>query len=117
MISRLHFRKVLATLEQTRTDAKVMKKAIKTTTGKFEAAKTHTEQLLVKLTSKATALEKLKAKIGLSTSLDAYLHLNEMDQEAEEEDDLLKRGKNINGYFSVLISPFQTLDQHNIMKI
>ena len=86
-------RKVLATLEQTRTDAKVMKKAIKNTTGKFEESKTRTEELLAKLTAKATILEKLKAKVGLSTSLDAYLHLNEMDMEAEEEDELLKRGK------------------------
>ena len=72
-----------------------MKKAIKNTTGKFEESKTRTEQLLIKLTSKATILEKLKAKVGLSTSLDAYLHLNEMDMEAEEEDELLQKGKTV----------------------
>ncbi|XP_053397319.1 dynein axonemal heavy chain 5-like isoform X6 [Mercenaria mercenaria] len=84
-------KKVLATLDQTRNDAKVMKKAIKNTTGKFEDAKVRTEDLLEKLTHKATILEKLKAKVGLSTSLDAYLHLNEMEAEEVEEDELLKQ--------------------------
>ncbi|KAL4232681.1 hypothetical protein ACF0H5_007369 [Mactra antiquata] len=84
-------KKVLATLDQTRNDAKVMKKAIKNTNGKFEDAKIRTEELLVKLTNKATILEKLKAKVGLSTSLDAYLHLNEMEAEQHEEDELLKQ--------------------------
>lgn len=84
---------MLATLDQTRSDAKVMKKAIKNTNGKFEDAKKRTEQLLVKLTNKATTLEKLKAKCGLSTSLDAYLHLNEMETEQVEEDELLKQGE------------------------
>lgn len=83
---------MLATLDQTRSDAKVMKKAIKNTTGKFEDAKIRTEDLLEKLTHKATILEKLKAKVGLSTSLDAYLHLNEMEAEEHEEDELLKQG-------------------------
>jgi len=86
-------RKVLATLDQTRSDAKVMKKAIKNTTGKFEDAKVRTEQLLVRLSNRATVLEKLKAKVGLSTSLDAYLHLNEMEAEQQEEDELLKQGE------------------------
>ncbi|WAR07684.1 DYHG-like protein [Mya arenaria] len=76
----------------TRNDAKVMKKAIKNTTGKFEEAKVRTEELLIQLSHKATILEKLKAKVGLSTSLDAYLHLNEMETEQEEEDELLKQG-------------------------
>ncbi|XP_052807484.1 dynein axonemal heavy chain 5-like isoform X7 [Mya arenaria] len=84
-------KKVLATLDQTRNDAKVMKKAIKNTTGKFEEAKVRTEELLIQLSHKATILEKLKAKVGLSTSLDAYLHLNEMETEQEEEDELLKQ--------------------------
>ena len=70
-----------------------MKKAIKNTTGKFEDAKIRTEELLEKLTHKATILEKLKAKVGLSTSLDAYLHLNEMEAEEVEEDELLKQGQ------------------------
>jgi hypothetical protein len=83
---------VLATLDQTRSDAKVMKKAIKNTNGKFEDAKVRTENLMVKLTTMATILEKLKAKVGLSTSLDAYLHLNEMETEEHEEDELLKQG-------------------------
>ena len=69
-----------------------MKKAIKNTTGKFEEAKTRTQNLLVQLTIKATILEKLKAKLGLSTSLDAYLHLTEMETAVHEEDELLKPG-------------------------
>ncbi|XP_076466964.1 uncharacterized protein LOC143298129 [Babylonia areolata] len=83
-------KKVLATLDKTRTDAKVMKKAIKTINGNFEDACKNTADLLTKLTNKATALEKLKAKIGLSKSLDAYLHLTEFESEEEEEDELLK---------------------------
>ncbi|KAL5010133.1 hypothetical protein ScPMuIL_012438 [Solemya velum] len=82
-------KRVLVTLDQTRTDAKVMKKAIKTVTTKFEDAKETTADLLNQLTLKATVLEKLKAKVGLSTSLDAYLHLNEMEAVEEEEDELL----------------------------
>ena len=82
----------MATLDKTRADAKVMKKGIKTITGKFEDAKKNTTDLLEKLTAKATTLEKLKAKVGLSKSLDAYLQLNEFDVEEEEEDELLKEG-------------------------
>ena len=58
-------RKVLATLDKTRTDAKVMKKGIKTITGKFEDAKKATVDLLNKLTAKATTLEKLKVLVSL----------------------------------------------------
>ena len=87
-----NYRKVLATLDQTRSDAKVMRKAIKTISGKFQEATKTTEDLLYKLTVKATALEKLKAKVGLSKSLDAHLHLTEMDTEEEQEDELLEEG-------------------------
>lgn len=83
-------KKVLATLDKTRADAKVMKKAIKTITGNFEDACQKTADLLQRLTNKATSLEKLKAKVGLSKSLDAYLHLTEFESEEEEEDELLK---------------------------
>lgn len=69
-----------------------MKKAIKTKTSQFEEAKKVTADLLNQLTYKATTLEKLKAKVGLSKSLDAYLHLNEFEEEEEEEDELLKQG-------------------------
>lgn len=86
------YRKVIATLDQTRSDAKVMKKAIKTIVGKFDDAKKNTANLLLLLTNKATVLEKLKAKVGLSSSLDAYLHLTEMEAEEEEEDELLQEG-------------------------
>ncbi|KAK3577475.1 hypothetical protein CHS0354_032326 [Potamilus streckersoni] len=82
-------KKVIATLERTRADAKSMKKLIKTETISFDEAKVTTEELLKKLTDEATILEKLKAKIGLSTSLDAYLHLNEMATEQDVEDELL----------------------------
>lgn len=70
-----------------------MKKGIKITTGKFEEAQKKTADLLNKLTAKATVFEKLKAKVGLSKSLDAYLQLNELDVEDDEEDELLKEGK------------------------
>ncbi|XP_070190368.1 uncharacterized protein [Littorina saxatilis] len=83
-------KKLLATLDKTRADAKVMKKAIKTITGNFEGACKNTADLLHRLTNRATALEKLKAKVGLSKSLDAYLHLTEFQSEEEEEDELLK---------------------------
>ncbi|GFN75495.1 dynein beta chain, ciliary [Plakobranchus ocellatus] len=83
-------KKVLATLDKTRVDAKIMKKGIKTITGKYEDAQKKTAELLRKLTSRATALEKLKAKVGLSKSLDAYLHLNELEVEEEDDDELLK---------------------------
>ncbi|XP_025098007.1 LOW QUALITY PROTEIN: dynein gamma chain, flagellar outer arm-like [Pomacea canaliculata] len=83
-------KKVLTTLDKTRADAKVMKKAIKTITGNFEEAAARTADLLQRLTNKATVLEKLKAKVGLSKSLDAYLHLTEFEVEEVEEDELLK---------------------------
>ncbi|XP_067674368.1 uncharacterized protein [Haliotis asinina] len=84
-------KKLLSTLDQTRSDAKKMKKAIKTKTSQFEEAKKVTADLLNQLTYKATTLEKLKAKVGLSKSLDAYLHLNEFEEDEEEEDELLKQ--------------------------
>ncbi|KAK6987321.1 dynein heavy chain 5 axonemal, partial [Biomphalaria glabrata] len=83
-------KKVISTLDKTRLDAKVMKKGIKTLNEKFEGAQTNTAELLNKLTAKVTALEKLKAKIGLSKSLDAYLQLNEMDVGEVEEEDFFK---------------------------
>ena len=70
-----------------------MKKGIKTITGKYEDAQKKTAELLRKLTARATALEKLKAKVGLSKSLDAYLHLNELEVEEEDDDELLKEGQ------------------------
>ncbi|XP_064629693.1 uncharacterized protein LOC135488785 isoform X2 [Lineus longissimus] len=82
--------KVLTALSQSRMDAKVMRQAIKNISGKFEDAKVNTAHLLRQLTAKATTLEKLKAKVGQSTALSAFLQLNEMSDEEEEEDDLLK---------------------------
>ena len=91
-MSLLLIRKVITTLDQTRTDAKAMKKAIKNLTDKFEESKKKTATLLYQLSQKATVLEKLKAKIGLSNSLHAYLNLNEMETNEEDEDELLKEG-------------------------
>ncbi|KAK6187606.1 hypothetical protein SNE40_005595 [Patella caerulea] len=84
-------KKVLATLDQTRVDSKIMKKAIKSTNVKFEEAKKNTANLLHQLTLKATVLEKLKAKVGLSKSLYAYLNLTELEEDEIEEDELLKQ--------------------------
>jgi len=39
-----------------------------------------------------TTLEKLKAKLGMSTSLSAFLELNELREECEEEEELLYQG-------------------------
>jgi predicted nuclease with TOPRIM domain len=69
-----NYRKVLATLDQTRSDAKAMRKAIKTISGKFQEATKTTEDLLYKLTVKATALEKLKAKFTTTYAISAFHH-------------------------------------------
>lgn len=61
----------------------------------YENAKEKTAVLLQQLTAKATILEKLKAKVGIATSLSAFLQLNELSDEEEEEDDLLKEGGRI----------------------
>ncbi|CAG5121561.1 unnamed protein product, partial [Candidula unifasciata] len=82
--------KALATLDRTKADSKIMKKAIMTTTAQFEEAQGKTAQILNRLTVKVTTLEKLKARVGISKSLDAYLQLDEINVENEEEDDLLK---------------------------
>ncbi|ESO89151.1 hypothetical protein LOTGIDRAFT_229063 [Lottia gigantea] len=84
-------KKVLGTLDQTRVDSKIMKKAIKSTNVKFDDARKNTANLLHQLTMKATVLEKLKAKVGLSKSLNAYLHLTELEADEIEEDELLKQ--------------------------
>ncbi|BFZ10052.1 hypothetical protein BsWGS_13093 [Bradybaena similaris] len=83
-------RKTLATLDRTKADAKDMKTNIMITTTQFEESQRKTRTLLNKLTMKVTLLEKLKAKVGISKSLDAYLQLNEMNVEDDEDDDLLK---------------------------
>jgi hypothetical protein len=70
-----------------------MRKDIRTITTNFENARDRTAQLLTELTLKATALEKLKAQLGMSTSLSAFLQLNEMSDEEEEDTELLKDGE------------------------
>ena len=79
-------------MDQTSKDARTMKDSIRTITQKFDVAKENTAGLLSKLTVQATALEKLKAKIGMSTSLSAFLQLNELSDEEEDEGELLKDG-------------------------
>ena len=82
----------MVTLEKTRKDTKLMKQSIQDITGKYEVAHGNTADLLKKLTSKVTTLEKLKAKLGMSTSLSAFLELNELREECEEEEELLYQG-------------------------
>ncbi|XP_074662754.1 uncharacterized protein LOC141915202 [Tubulanus polymorphus] len=84
-------KKVLAALAQSRTDAKTMRQAIKHIIGKYDEAKSNTAQILRELTTKVTILEKLKAEVGESNALSAFLQLNEMSSDDEEEDDLLKQ--------------------------
>ena len=86
-------RKALTTLDHTRSDAKVMKKAIKSLSGKFEEAKKNTSGLLRQLTVKATALEKLKAKCMSGTDLEAHMRLYVTESDEEEEEDLLLQGR------------------------
>ena len=85
-------RKVLATLDQSRTDAKNMRQSIKDIHKKFEEAKVMTAGLLTRLTSKATLLEKLKAQVGMGSALSAFLQLNELSSDEEEDDSLLNGG-------------------------
>ena len=82
----------MVTLEKTRKDTKLMKQSIQDITGKYEVAHGNTADLLLKLTAKVTTLEKLKAKLGMSTSLSAFLELNELREECEEEEELLYQG-------------------------
>lgn len=82
-------RRVLHTLDQTRHDAKIMKKAIKTITSKFEDAKKTTSNLMKQLTTKATALEKLKSRVTQGTDLEAHMKLYMTESEDEEEEELL----------------------------
>ncbi len=89
----LNFRRVIATLDQTRKDGKKMKGSIKSLSKDSELAKEKTTNLLGQLTGRATVLEKLKAKVGIATSLSAFLQLNELSDEEEEDDGLLEEGK------------------------
>jgi dynein heavy chain len=86
-------RKVLLTLDQTRKDVRKMKESIKGVSKEFEEAKEKTSTLMSTLTQRATVLEKLKAKVGIATALSAFLQLNELSDEEEEEEDLLKEGE------------------------
>lgn len=56
-------RKVIATLDQTRKDARKMRANIKNISKEYDDAKEKTANLMHKLTKRATILEKLKAKV------------------------------------------------------
>ena len=88
-------RKVLDTLDVTRADAETMRSDIQMRTHEYEDACAKTRNLMKQLTHKATILEKLKAKVGMATSLSAFLQLNELSDEEVEEDDLLQEGSNV----------------------
>ena len=72
-----------------------MKQSILDITAKYEVAHGNTADLLGQLTAKATKLEKLKAKLGMSTSLSAFLELNELKEESEDEEELLFQGTHV----------------------
>ena len=74
-----------------------MKENIKGVSKEFEEAKEKTTTLMTTLTQRATTLEKLKAKVGIATALSAFLQLNELSDEEEEDEDLLKEGERCSG--------------------
>ena len=70
-----------------------MKESILDVTKEFQEAEAHATQLQQKLTLESAKLEKLKATLGMSSSsLIAYLQLNEFVVEELKDDDLLKQG-------------------------
>ena len=80
--------RALATLDQTRKDAIIIKDVITETRHNLEIATVKSAELLKLLTSKATSLEKLKAKLGIgSSTLSAFTAL--IDNEIEEDDTTL----------------------------
>ena len=80
--------RALATLEQTREDAVVIKDVISQTKQQLSVATVKSDELLEALTAKATAMEKLKAKLGIgSATLSAFVAL--IDSEMEEDDTAL----------------------------
>ena len=80
--------RALATLEQTREDAVVIKDLISQTKQQLSVATVKSDELLEALTAKATVLEKLKAKLGIgSATLSAFVAL--IDSEIEEDDSAL----------------------------
>lgn len=80
--------RALATLEQTREDAVVIKNVISETKKQLSVATAKSDELLEALTAKATVLEKLKAKLGIgSATLSAFVAL--IDSEIEEDDTAL----------------------------
>lgn len=84
----VHCSRALATLDQTRKDAIVIKDVITETRQNLEVATVKSADLLKVLTHKATLLEKLKAKLGIgSETLQAFTAL--IDNEIEEDDNTL----------------------------
>ncbi|XP_070568705.1 dynein axonemal heavy chain 5-like isoform X4 [Ptychodera flava] len=83
-------KKALNCLSKTRQDAKSKHQEIKKLQAMYEQATKTTANLLKELTAKATVLEKVKAQFGMSSgSLSAFLQMNEIESEEEEEDELL----------------------------
>lgn len=82
-------RKVLLAIDQSRHDSQVMGKAITDIKRQYEEACATSAKLMAELTAKATRLEKLKAQFGRSGALNAFLQLNELEEENDEEDDSL----------------------------
>ena len=77
--------RAVATLELTRQDSVVIKDVISETKTKLSVATVKSDELLEALTAKATALEKLKAKLGIgSATLSAFVAL--IDSEIEDDD-------------------------------
>ena len=77
--------RAVATLELTRQDSVVIKDVISDTKKKLSVATVKSDELLEALTAKATALEKLKAKLGIgSATLSAFVAL--IDSEIEDDD-------------------------------
>ncbi|KAF6026452.1 hypothetical protein EB796_015243 [Bugula neritina] len=83
------YKKVLSALDTTRSDCEKMKDEHKDVMVKYYNVVDETSTILKKLTHKATTLEKLKAKIGQATALSAFLQMNDLSSDEEDDDSLL----------------------------
>ena len=73
----IRLRKVLETLNKTREGAQMMKDYIKDLQYRCEQAEIDSEESLRKLIEKTTAVEKLKAKLGMGGSLSTLIQMQE----------------------------------------
>nr|CAB3238692.1 dynein heavy chain 8, axonemal-like [Phallusia mammillata] len=91
----LKLKRALETLEETRGDAKMMKKAITVLRTQYNTAQMRVSELFKLLTTEATRLEKLKAHYGTGGgSLHAFLQLRKEEDSDYEEDILLRYEEN-----------------------